>query len=137
MSKNYDNVERIESQSPNNPYLITNYFLNEEIIQRTSVDTEEDRTEYFKNGKLHKENGPAVVIKDASGFQFEYHEDGKIHRKDGPAIIYASFPNLNKWYIEGKQLSGTEIILQKMINLRDSLFDKSSKEKSTSLIKKD
>lgn len=123
MNKNYDKIETINSSSPNYPHTTTNFFLDNEIVQKNFIDSEEDKTEYFKNGKLHKDSEPAVIIKDASGFQFKYYDNGELHRKDGPAIVFASYPNLNKWYINGKQLSTTEIVVQKIKNTRDSILN--------------
>lgn len=41
--------------------------------------------EWFRNGVLHRENGPAVVAPDGSTY---WYADGKLHRDDGPAIEY-------------------------------------------------
>jgi len=40
-----------------------------------------------KNKKLHRNNGPAVVLPNGSKFWYEY---GMLHREDGPAIEYAN-----------------------------------------------
>ena len=51
---------------------------------------------WYKEGKLHREDGPAV---ESNGNKFWYKE-GKCHREDGPALEYT---NGNKyWYKEGK-----------------------------------
>ena len=39
---------------------------------------------WFKDGKLHREDGPAVIESDGSEY---WHKDGKFHREDGPAVI--------------------------------------------------
>ena len=39
---------------------------------------------YYKNGKLHRVNDPAVILTDGSEF---YYQNGKRHREDGPAVI--------------------------------------------------
>lgn len=120
----HDRVEIINSQSPNYPHTTVNYFLKDELIKKNFSDEEEDKTEYFKNGKLHREHEPAVVIKDASGFSFQYYNEGKLDRKDGPAIVFANYPNLNKWFIEGKELSMSEILIQKMKIIRNKSLQK-------------
>jgi len=52
---------------------------------------------FFKNGKLHREDGPAIEF--ANGNKY-WWIDGKRHREDGPAIEYN---NGNKeWWINGK-----------------------------------
>lgn len=52
---------------------------------------------WLKEGKLHREDGPAVIY--TSGTQFWYKED-KLHREDGPAATNADGSQL--WYKEGK-----------------------------------
>jgi len=57
----------------------------------------DDRVEYTLDGKLHREDGPAVEY--ANGAKMWYLH-GKLHREDGPAIEYA---NGNKyWYLNDK-----------------------------------
>jgi len=45
---------------------------------------------YFINGKLNREDGPAIIHRQFNGniALEEYYIDGKEHREDGPAIIY-------------------------------------------------
>ena len=40
---------------------------------------------WFKNGKFHREDGPAVEWTDGSKF---WYKNGLLHREDGPAIEY-------------------------------------------------
>ena len=42
---------------------------------------------YYLNGKLHREDGPAVIWPTGN---VEYYLNGKCHREDGPAIINPS-----------------------------------------------
>jgi antitoxin component YwqK of YwqJK toxin-antitoxin module len=64
----------------------------------TIVTTERNgKITYKLNGKLHREDGPAVIY--GSGRQVWY-QNGKLHRDDGPAIIYVS--RLQEWYQNGK-----------------------------------
>ena len=59
--------------------------------------------EWFLNGKLHREDGPAIEY--ASGTKFWYL-NGKRHREDGPAIEYAGG---NKyWYLNGDYVTEEE-----------------------------
>jgi hypothetical protein len=54
--------------------------------------------EWYLNGKLHREDGPA--IERANGDKWWYL-NGKQHREDGPAVEYA---NGDKWwYLNGKR----------------------------------
>lgn len=54
-------------------------------------------TYYFLNGKLHREDGPAVELVDGSK---EWYQNDKPHREDGPAIECANGDK--SWYIHGK-----------------------------------
>jgi hypothetical protein len=51
---------------------------------------------YMKEGKLHREDGPAEIWPDGTK---RWYKEGKLHRADGPAIEY---PDGTKfWYKEG------------------------------------
>ncbi len=52
---------------------------------------------YVKDGKWHKEDGPAI---EWSSGRKEWYRNGKYHREDGPARewdIYAA------WYVDGRK----------------------------------
>jgi len=53
---------------------------------------------WFLNRKLHREDGPAVILADGSRF---WIMDGKKHREDGPAMIRADGSQF--WFLNGKQ----------------------------------
>ena len=53
--------------------------------------------EWRKNGKLHREDGPAIIY--AHGSQ-EWWVNGKLHREDGPAFILPD--GTQEWYLNGK-----------------------------------
>ena len=59
--------------------------------------------EWYLNGKLHREDGPA--IEDANGYK-EWWINGERHREDGPAVECAD--GSKTWYINGKQLTEEE-----------------------------
>lgn len=66
------------------------------------------RMEYYFNGKLHKEDGPAVIEYREDLFsslcKHSYYFNGKLHRLDGPAsIIYYrnGNPKCKEWYRNG------------------------------------
>ena len=43
---------------------------------------------YYRNGKVHREEGPAHVVRNPDGSTFEaYYRNGGLHREDGPAIV--------------------------------------------------
>jgi len=61
--------------------------------------------EWYLNGKLHREDGPAVEL--ASGNKAWFLND-KLHREDGPAIEYA---NGNKWWFLNNKKADPETIV--------------------------
>jgi hypothetical protein len=46
---------------------------------------QDGRQEWFLNGKIHREDGPAIIFPD--GRQYWYL-NGQYHREDGPSVIY-------------------------------------------------
>jgi hypothetical protein len=56
-----------------------------------------DRTEWHLNGKLHREDGPAIECADGHK---EWYINNRLHREDGPAIEYADGNKM--WYLNGK-----------------------------------
>jgi len=51
---------------------------------------------WYKEGLLHRENGPAAEYNDNKTNC--WYVEGLIHRLDGPAIEYAN--GVNEWYIQ-------------------------------------
>jgi hypothetical protein len=47
---------------------------------------------YYRNGVLHRDDGPAFVMRDETGPSLpiteQYYRDGKLHRDDGPAVVW-------------------------------------------------
>ena len=72
------------------------------------VQVFDDRTEWFLNGKYHREDGPALEY--ANGDKYWY-KNGKFHREDGPACEYAS--GSKYWYLEGKEFTEKEFLQRK------------------------
>jgi hypothetical protein len=67
---------------------------------RTSLTicrTKEGVIRYYLNGKLHREDGPAIIW--ASGTVMFYLK-GELHREDGPAVIWASGTVM--FYLDGE-----------------------------------
>ena len=60
-----------------------------------TVKVYDDRTEWFLNGKYHREDGPAVECVDGHKAWFL---NGKCHRKDGPAIERAD--GSKEWWLD-------------------------------------
>lgn len=64
----------------------------------------ENRTkEWFLNGIRHREDGPAIMFSDGTDY---WYLNGERHREDGPAIEHKD--GLKKWYLNGKELSEKE-----------------------------
>jgi (2Fe-2S) ferredoxin len=55
---------------------------------------------WYMNGKLHREDGPAVI--DPYGTQV-WLLNGKRHREDGPAVIYTD--GSQYWYMNDKEIT--------------------------------
>lgn len=59
---------------------------------------------WFKNGKLHRDNGPAEIEADG---RHAWFKNGVLHREDGPA--YEEFlTGFKEWYINGKDISESQ-----------------------------
>ncbi len=53
---------------------------------------------YIKNGKRHREDGPAVEWDDGDE---DWYRNGELHREDGPAVEWAD--GTKWWCINGKR----------------------------------
>ena len=53
----------------------------------------------YKNGQLHRDDGPAVI--DEDGYK-AWFKNGNLHRVDGPAIIYTNGDK--SWYKNGVKI---------------------------------
>ena len=58
---------------------------------------------WYLNGKCHREDGPAVEYDNGSK---HWYLNGKLHRGEGPAIEFTSGDKI--WFINGKRLSEEE-----------------------------
>jgi hypothetical protein len=59
--------------------------------------------EWFLNGKLHREDGPA--IEHSNGYK-SWFLNGKRHREDGPAVEFCN--SYKSWFLDGKELTEQE-----------------------------
>lgn len=66
------------------------------------VSTHYKVEEWYKDGELHRVNGPARTHKDSKW----YYVDGKLHRLDGPAVDAKGHPK--QYWIGGQKLSPKE-----------------------------
>ena len=65
---------------------------------------------WYFNGKLHREDGPAVVSPYHKGWWL----NDKLHRTDGPAIEMAD--GSKSWYLNGKQYIEEEFVMIQFMN---------------------
>ncbi len=83
------------------PAVGANYLI---ILKRTNMAKQSicktdtyGTKEWYKNGKLHREDGPACEY--ANGHK-EWYLNGRTHREDGPAVEYANGDK--SWYKNGQ-----------------------------------
>ena len=60
---------------------------------------------WYKNGKCHRDDGPA--IESVNGDK-EWYQNGKLHREDGTAVVWHS--GYKEYWIEGVSYSEDEFI---------------------------
>ena len=53
---------------------------------------------WYKNGELHRDDGPAVIRNDGTK---GWYKNGLCHREDGPAVIFSD--GYQAWYKNGKR----------------------------------
>ena len=72
-------------------------FISEE---KTNIEIDKDGTiRYYKNGKLHNDNGPAIEYVNTSK---AWLINGQFHRLDGPAVEYLD--GSKEWWVNGKYI---------------------------------
>jgi len=72
---------------------------------------------WYKNNKLHRENGPAVEHFNGDK---AWYLNGKLHREDGPAVEYV---NGNKaWYLNGESITRENHKIITRLERQKSLF---------------
>ncbi len=97
-------------------------------MSQPELKIEKDGTKHwYLNGKLHREDGPAVENPDGIKLWYlkgelhredspavEYANGGKrwylndkLHREDGPAVEYAN--GEKRWYLNGKSVSWKQV----------------------------
>jgi hypothetical protein len=66
-------------------------------ITEYTVQVDEEKTQWFLNGVLHRHDGPAVEYNNGHKI---WYLNGKYHRADGPAHEYSNGHKI--WYLNGK-----------------------------------
>ena len=86
---------------------------------------------WYREGHLHREDGPAIEYFTGTKYWFE---DGLLHREDGPAIEWSD--GFKTWSIKGKQvcegdykqwLAKKELNIKLSVNLEECPFEKRTK----------
>lgn len=69
---------------------------------------------WYKNGSIHRKDGPAYINKNLFGYQLRlncWYKNGKLHRIDGPAVEH--WNGSKHWYINGKHpINGPAKLIQ-------------------------
>ena len=73
-------------------------------MKEYTVQVYSDETEWYYNGQLHRDDGPAIECADGTKF---WYINGKRHRDDGPAIECADGDK--SWYLHGKEVTQAEV----------------------------
>ena len=76
------------------------------IVDKPFLSEDTTRTRWYENGKLHREDGPAVEWSDGGK---EWYFEGNRHRTDGPAVEYSD--GTKAYYVDDKELSKKESVI--------------------------
>ena len=81
------------------------WFLNGELHREDGPAIERSNGDkwWYLNGELHREDGPAV--EDPNGYK-AWYLNGKEHREDGPAVEYSDGDKW--WFLNGEHLTEEE-----------------------------
>ena len=73
------------------------------MIEYTVKVNDNGTREWYLNGKLHREDGPAIEYTNGDKC---WYLNGKRHRKDGPAIEYAN--GETRYWINGNHIESLD-----------------------------
>jgi len=93
-------------------------------VQPKLIEHPNGYKEWWLNGELHREDGPAVEHPDGTK---EWCLNGKRHREDGPAIEYSN--GYKEGYLNGKKFTPTVLQVAKWEWKRDKTMYASNIEK--------
>ena len=125
-------------------------------MKQNGIITNSETTTYYKNGKIHREDGPAIewingnkhwllsdrlhrtdgpaidLVETELGTVKKWSINGKYHREDGPAVEFGN--GYKEWWMNGVQYSKEEFnqwLEKKNLNerLNQTLDEKPSKKK--------
>ena len=78
------------------------WFLNGKLHREDgpAIECADGGRRWYRNGELHREDGPAVEWSDGTKY---WYRNGLRHREDGPAIEY--YDGTKRWHLEGVEHS--------------------------------
>jgi hypothetical protein len=81
------------------------WYLNGKLHREDgpAVEDVNDYKAWFLNGERHREDGPAIEFVNGSK---EWYLNGKRHREDGPAVDFVD--GYKEWYLNGERFSQEE-----------------------------
>ena len=77
-----------------------------------AVKYSDDDQEWWSNGIRHRIDGPALSYKKHGIYQ--WYIKGLLHNEDGPAIIHS--PGFKSYYLNNKRISEREFIKWKLLS---------------------
>jgi hypothetical protein len=82
------------------------YYIDEHPDFTGCLIDEDDDIAWYKNGKEHREDGPAIEWANGSK---SWWLNGTRHRTDGPAIEWTDdYKDCKEWWLNGKELTEQE-----------------------------
>jgi protein associated with RNAse G/E len=104
------------------------YYLNDKLHREFGPASKHGGTTYwFKNGIIHRENGPAIEYKEGKKV---WIKNGKMHREDGPAVTFFSS---EEWFIEGVKVDKDDF-LNSLIKYKMKGYERISKDKMSQVL---
>ena len=96
---------RVEDGEDENYYramILAEYPDRQSMLAKEIVGKTDYAVLYYKNGKRHRDDGPAVERADGAK---EWYKNGERHRDDGPAVERANGPK--EWWKNGELVKET------------------------------
>ena len=62
---------------------------------------------WLLNGKLHREDGPAIVYENG---EKQWYLHGNLHREDGPSVVYPD--GQKEWYLNNRPVTWQQLFRQ-------------------------
>ncbi len=87
------------------------WFRNERNLPDGSYIDSDNDVCYIKNGKIHREDGPAIEHADGTK---RWYINGKQHREDGPSVEWI---NGDKYWCVNNKFCGTEVAYEEALKI--------------------